>query len=536
VSGTRYTVPYAYAPDPNAPGNPVNGALLYFFLGVSATPANTYSDAALTIPNTNPVVADASGTFPTIFLDPSITYTARLTYSLNPNLTTTPGVQIWSAYPVNAAGGSTGSANSYAATGVNAIVLTPENGTPPIGSYLNYQEFRFQAPATSTGTVTVQVTGLGILPLYLGVSQVAASQITAGQFIDASYVASVNNSGIPGMVMLPTTPFIPVVSSADVGAANVYAMNPAQAISAYSSSQLFLLPAINTNTTGSTLNVSGKGALPIQNQGGSPIGPGAIVAANNYVLACTGTAFVLLNPSTPRGPTMVSNLVGSAPGGASSATFTADDIVVTDPFGNQTSIAAFNQTVALTIAGAGGLDTGAVAANTWYAVHAVYGASGVNSVASLSRATPTIPAGFSYFGFIGWVRTDAGSHIRAFTQDGPDAQWVNTGTGLQQMAVGVTANQTTPVLAVPIGAYCPPGASKIVLSAFRSGNNSVGVAPNGNYGILTSASNPPPVIVAANAGSTLAWSGSFVLESTNIYWCSGDAPNALYALGYRINF
>lgn len=44
------------------------GAKLYWYQSGTTTPINTYSDIDLTVPNTNPVLADASGRFPQIFL------------------------------------------------------------------------------------------------------------------------------------------------------------------------------------------------------------------------------------------------------------------------------------------------------------------------------------------------------------------------------------------------------------------------------------------------------------------------------------
>lgn len=53
-------------------------AKLYFYLSGTTTPTDTYSDSALTTPNTNPVVASANGLFGNIYLDPSKTYKAVL--------------------------------------------------------------------------------------------------------------------------------------------------------------------------------------------------------------------------------------------------------------------------------------------------------------------------------------------------------------------------------------------------------------------------------------------------------------------------
>lgn len=59
-------------------GTPFAGAKLEFFLTGTSTNTDTYSDAALTTPNANPVVADSAGLFGIIYLDPSITYKSTL--------------------------------------------------------------------------------------------------------------------------------------------------------------------------------------------------------------------------------------------------------------------------------------------------------------------------------------------------------------------------------------------------------------------------------------------------------------------------
>lgn len=92
-TGSRYSNPFGYAYAPN--GQPIPGALLYFYNGNSSTPADTYSDANITTPNSNPVVADSTGTYPSIFLHPAITYKVTETYPV-----VSGGATIWTAYPV----------------------------------------------------------------------------------------------------------------------------------------------------------------------------------------------------------------------------------------------------------------------------------------------------------------------------------------------------------------------------------------------------------------------------------------------------
>ena len=532
MAGSRYVQPYAYQTD--AAGVPIPGAWLFSYLTGSSTPAPTYADAALTTPNTNPVIADATGTFPSIFLDDTLTYKFQMFFP-NPGGSpppAAPGPEVWSADPVVGFGGQT-NLSSYTATGGNAITLTPTSGTPTISAYTDYEPFVFLAPSTVTGSVTVKVGSLAFLPLYLGVAQVGAGQLTAGQLVVAYYTHTVNGMGTPGLVMLPNSPFVPVVSSADVGAANAYVMTPTQAITGYSSSQLFLLPAATANTGPSTLNVSGKGVIPITNAAGNALAPGQIAAGGEYLLACTGTSFILLNPSAAVGKCFASAMTASAPGGAASATWLASNAVLTDASGNTVGAGAVNQTVNLAVGGAGGLDTGAVANNTWYAVFLIYGASGQSIVASLSATAPTIPAGYVFSGRVGWVRTDGSGHIVAFKQSGARIQYVNTGSGVPQMATGST---TAAWSAVAWAAFAPATAASLTLYGVRSGGAYVGVAPNGNYATAFASANIAPIWVGANSGTFQTVVGEIVPESSNIYYFGSEAGDGVSILGWTDNF
>ncbi len=75
----------------------------------------------------------------------------------------------------------------------------------------------------------------------------------------------------------------------------------------------------------------------------------------------------------------------------------------------------------LTASGAGGLDTGSEASDTWYAVHVIGDTTGVTAPAamlSLSATAPTLPTGYDVFRRVGWVRNKTDSDIRRFMQQG----------------------------------------------------------------------------------------------------------------------
>ena len=58
----------------DAVGQPIAGAKARFYVSGTTNNATTYSDAALTTPNTNPVIADSAGRFPPIYLNPDVDY------------------------------------------------------------------------------------------------------------------------------------------------------------------------------------------------------------------------------------------------------------------------------------------------------------------------------------------------------------------------------------------------------------------------------------------------------------------------------
>lgn len=67
-----------YAPDPDlrvvdSNGTPVSGGLVWTYVAGTTTPAVTYADVGLTVPNNNPIVAGSDGRF-VAFLTPGISY------------------------------------------------------------------------------------------------------------------------------------------------------------------------------------------------------------------------------------------------------------------------------------------------------------------------------------------------------------------------------------------------------------------------------------------------------------------------------
>lgn len=77
------------------------------------------------------------------------------------------------------------------------------------------------------------------------------------------------------------------------------------------------------------------------------------------------------------------------------------------------SVAA-NINAVITDSGAGGLDTGAESASTWYAIHLIGDSNGSNTpslLLSKSGTAPTMPSGYNKSKRIGWVRNNGSSHF-----------------------------------------------------------------------------------------------------------------------------
>ncbi len=93
-------------------------------------------------------------------------------------------------------------------------------------------------------------------------------------------------------------------------------------------------------------------------------------------------------------------------------------------------------TINMATNGINGLDTGSFAASTSYAVYMVGDVQGRNDtgfVASTSATAPTLPAGYSNYVRIGWLRSDGSTHLLAFQQAG------SAGTRIYQWNAAIVA-------------------------------------------------------------------------------------------------
>lgn len=90
-----------------------------------------------------------------------------------------------------------------------------------------------------------------------------------------------------------------------------------------------------------------------------------------------------------------------------------------------TLLAPVDLAISTAAIGPGGLDSGSVDVNTWYGVIAIASSDGALSAGLLSTTpdAPLLPAGFTKFRRVGWVRSSVGGVLRKIRQAGRFAHY-----------------------------------------------------------------------------------------------------------------
>jgi hypothetical protein len=190
----------------NAVGAPISGAKARFYLTQTTNNATTYSDSALTTPNTNPVIADSAGRFPPIYLNPDVSYRLQILDASN--------VLIVDRDPIYTAGESSDGDSWLVLSNVAALQAKTGSPSEPELVRLSYNHvegdgggvFYYDASDTTTadngGTVIVDAASKRWKRQYSG-------PLNANWFGDlssaftASVQAAITAAGTYGTVQIP---------------------------------------------------------------------------------------------------------------------------------------------------------------------------------------------------------------------------------------------------------------------------------------------------------------------------------------------
>lgn len=322
------------------------------------------------------------------------------------------------------------------------------------------------------------------------------------------------------------------VSFTTAGSAGTLTVTTSPAYGTLATGQRMRLKFNVASTGTDTLNRDTTGAKLLKQYDSTGTKVAAAFAANQLAdVVYDGTDYVLLDslPSVPAASVLGAfrNLQASANGTSANVSVTADEIVLEDSSNAYKTLRNVSLTIAGTTTGANALDTGTIAASTWYALWVIAKADGTTAgLLSLSATAPTLPSGYTFKARVGWIRTDgtANKYPLGFTQYGRRVQYKVAAGGnvpnMPIMANGATGSTSTPTwTAVGASAFVPPSAAKIALSvqAGSASSQPVGVCPNNSYGSRTSLTNPPFFMhYPTNAGNVSVF--DMILESSNIYW------------------
>lgn len=185
---------------------------------------------------------------------------------------------------------------------------------------------------------------------------------------------------------------------------------------------------------------------------GDPQAPTPSAADNDTSIATT--AFVKTAAAAFfRG--YIDGLVLSTAGASASVSVAAGIATDSTSVDIMTVLAAITKTTGAWAVGTGngGLDTGAIAASTWYHVHLIKrpDTSVVDALISLSAVAPTLPANYTRFRRIGSIKTNASLQWVKFIQNGESFVWdvpvndVAIGNGPGATAVSWTLSVPTGV-------------------------------------------------------------------------------------------
>lgn len=241
------------------------------------------------------------------------------------------------------------------------------------------------------------------------------------------------------------------------------------------------------------------------------------------------------------------NLKVSTTGSSAVISITADQLILQGPSGAASTLKNLNIAVSTAMSGAGGLDAGVIASNSWYSVWVIYNPvnGDLSGLLSTGATPPKLPwAGDIRYSRVGWIltATTADKFPLGMIQLGDRGQW-KLGANIpftRGMASGVQGVATHPPTFVPVSVdpFVPPTARSIACTVhIEAGPAGVIAAPNNAYGGYNSATNLAPLCVTTPGSTPLNMNSSalILLESRSIYYASGSSTGQLVATGWEDN-
>ena len=319
--------------------------------------------------------------------------------------------------------------------------------------------------------------------------------------------------------------------------------------------------ALATNTASTTINPSGFGNILVQKSttaGPVSLSGGEIVQGNviSAVYSSSSNTFQLLNAVIQSASGSSAPLCGATglritnnPGTPNTIiNLTADQLVMQTNAGivqsrNNVSLTSINISTGTTTSTANGMDGEAPGVSAWLYIYAIDNGAAPAGLVSLSATAPTLPSGYTYKCRLGSMRVDGSGNLLRTLQAGNQAQYtVATASNTTSLPV-ITSSFGTFWTAQSVVNFVPTTATRIKMSTVfqptvnNTTNNTVGVAPNGNYTTALGATGTACSFTSAsNIIGNLVFGGNLycelMLESSNVYTGFVNTNGTLLALGW----
>lgn len=163
------------------------------------------------------------------------------------------------------------------------------------------------------------------------------------------------------------------------------------------------------------------------------------------------------------------------------------EIVLKNSSNNAILVSTLTETLDAATTGLNALDTGSLAADTWYYVYVISNGSTHGTLLSVSATSPTLPSGYDYWARVGVTKTDSTSDFYGFSQRGNSFMWARDESVLDE-TFGAVATTAT---AVDLSTWVPSVATEVKLfgiaatSGTANGFCSVGFDTNVDHDLAT---------------------------------------------------
>ena len=389
-------------------------------------------------------------------------------------------------------------------TTANTITVTL---SPAPASLTNGMPIRVKVANSSTGPTVMNVNGLGSISCTTTSGAAFSSNTVVGNGIYTFvYDANGNRIQLQGFTAASGTGLLPANNLSDVS---------------------------NAATSLANLGGAPKASPALT---GTPTAPTPAQGTNTTQLATCAFVQSVTN-STPQSSFKKLALAWSS---NSTVSLTADEIAMENGSGVMAKASGVNLTLNSATSGANGLDTGSLAANTWYFIYVIYNGSAVSCLMSASSTAPTLPSGYTFkTGAIGAVYSDGSNNFVGFLQKGRKVQPL-VGSNLSVLPMvcsGVQGNYGTSYTSISVASLVPTAICSLVMFLYSSAagaNYNMAVSPNNNYGHGGVSTTNPPFFGNPYNGVSIASPFEMMLESSSIY-VESLVNCALFIQGWELN-